>query len=174
MKSICSYRSVCIIIRPPFLVPRPSARSVACEGELGMRPDRWGVCGGMECLSELWRGTNGWVCVHACGQCFGCWLGINCQFWTAVSQEVTKCLCVVCLHIRCMASPLSSTLTDAACDSSPQQIKRLQCWVGVYNNANASKTTFTHRQLRTSECWWTISHSSISLHDRSGRRWPQS
>lgn len=113
------------------------------------------------CVREwsVWRCTNGGICVcfHACGQCFGCWLSIKCQIWNAVSQEVTKCLCVLCWHIRCMASPLSSTLTDAACDSSPQQIKRLQCWVGVYNNPNASKTTFTHGQLRTSEWWWTIS-----------------
>lgn len=69
-----------------------------------------------------------------------------------LSHRKSQNACVWCVDTLGVASPLSSTLTDAACDSSPQQIKRLQCWVGVYNNANASKTTFTHGQLRLSEC----------------------
>lgn len=41
--SVCSYTSICIIMKPPSPVLRPSARSVVCEGELIIRPDRWGV-----------------------------------------------------------------------------------------------------------------------------------
>lgn len=126
------------------------------------------------CVREwsVWRCTNGWICVcfHACGQCFGCWLGIKCQIWNAVSQEVTKCLCVLCWHIRCMASPLSSTLTDAACDSSPQQIKRLQCWwecIITLMHLKPHSHTGSWEHQSDDELYL---HSSISLHDKSGRR----
>lgn len=160
---------------PPSPVLRPSARSVVCEGEL--RPNRWGVCGGMECLSEIWRCTNGWVCVCSC---------LWSVFWllTCHKLPVLKC-CLTGSHKMLVCGVLTHCMGvwPLPCRAlwQMQPVIPVLSRLRDYSVGWECIITLMHLKPHSHTDSWEhqsadelYRHSSISLHDRSGRRWPHS